>query len=331
MTERSQARNTGQVVLPSGEELVGPGLYVDAAAGPRSHAEQVAALRTGIDLGLTVVDTAAAYPLDGSTPHRDAVRGAAYVSAIETLVADAETLVADAIQGRRDDVFLIGRLAVDGTSAQGTVRDRILGACEESLRRLRTDRIDLYVVHRYDTVPLEEIVGAVNLLMTEGHVRHWGVAGFDLAGLVELTAVPGGTAVEVNQVEYHLSRRDVEWDLLPRCRAARLPVLVHVPARLPGAAAGSDTALAHPALITVASRHRVSPAQVNLAWMLHQPGVYAVAEATDPQQVRHHREALSLRLTDADLADLDRAFPPPSGLPQPAGLSPPAGAPAQPG
>lgn len=324
MTEQSQARNTGQVVLPSGEELVGPGLYVDAATGPRSHAGQVAALRTGIDLGLTVVDTAAAYPLGGSMPHRAAGRGAAYASA-------AEELVAEAVRGRRDDVFLIGRLAVDGPSTQGTVRERILGACEESLRRLRTDRIDLYVVHRCDAVPLEEIVGAVNLLMTEGLVRHWGVAGFDLRDLVELTAVPGGTAVEVNQVDYDLARRDVEWDLLPRCRAARLPVLVQVPARLPGAAAGSGTALAHPALVTVAGRHRVSPGEVNLAWMLHRPGVYAVAEATDPQQVRHHREALGLRLTDADLAELDHAFPPPSGRPRSAGVSPPAGGPARPG
>lgn len=317
MTEQRQIRDIGRVVLPSGEELVGPGLYVTgAAAGSQWRAEQVAALRTGIDLGLTVIDTAARAARHSSGAGRE--RPAAYDSAVEELVAEA-------VRGRRDDVFLIARLAVDQLSPQGTVRDGVLGACEESLRRLDTDRIDLYLAHRCDGVPLEEIVGAVNLLMTEGRVRHWGVAGFDLPNLVELTAVPGGTAVEVNQVDYDLARRDVEWELLPRCRAARLPVLVHVPANPQGVAAGPDTAIAHPALTTVAGRHAVSPGQVHLAWLLRQEGVYAVAEVADPQQVRRHREALTLRLTDTDLAELDRAFPPPSRRP-PAG-----GVPARPG
>lgn len=296
VAEQIHPRRTGAVVLPSGAELAGPGLYVAGGGGdPRRSAEQVCALRAGIDLGLTVIDTAG----------RDA--GA------DTPTGDVEELVAEAVRDRRDDVFLIGRLAVDRLAPHGGVRDDILHACAESLRRLGTDRIDLYLVHGRGRVPLAEIVGAVNLLMTEGHIRHWGVVGFDTADLVELTAVPGGTAVEVDQVDYDLTRRDVEWELLPRCRAARLPVLVRVPAQPSGAAAGPPGALAHPALTTVARRHGVSPDQIRLAWTLRQEGVFAIAEVSAPHQVRHHREALALPLTDADLAELDRAFPPPSG------------------
>lgn len=312
MTEQTRARGTGRIVLPSGEELAGPGLCVfDPADDPRGRAQQVAALRIGIDLGLTVVDTAGRHPADG-----------------------VETLVAEAVRDRRDDLFLIGRLPVDRLPPPATIRDDVLRACEESLRRLATDRIDLYLVRRCGTVPLEEIVGAVNLLMTEGRIRHWGVAGFDVAELVELTAVPGGTAVEVNQVDYDLTQRDVERDLLPRCRAARLPLLVHVAAaRPPSATVGPGDGMAHPALTAVALRHGVSPDQVRLAWMLHQDGVYALAEASTPQQVRRHREALdlALALTEPDLAELDRAFPPPDNRWPRTGSPPDPGRTAQPG
>lgn len=278
MADQVRNRRTPGVVLPSGEELPAFGLGTHGMGrDPRHRDRDLATLRTGVDLGLTVVDTTWHDHPDGQV----------------------EELVAEAITGRRDDLFLIAGLPPAAAS-----RLDILRRCEESLRRLRTDRIDLYLLPWREAVGLEEIVEALNLLITDGRIRHWGVGDFDVPDLVELTAVAGGTAVEVNQVRYDLRHRGIEQDLLPRCRAARLPVLARSPVPTPA----PDEAV----LARMARRYDTDPAEVGLAWVLGQEGVYAIVEVDGPDQVRRRRRALELRLTGEDLDELDRAYPAPA-------------------
>lgn len=293
MTDQIQTRRTAGVVLPSGEDLPGFGLRVGDPSGPPDQV--IASLRVGIDLGLTVID----------------------------LARDAEELVAEALRPRRPDLFLICRPDPGRWAAGRSIRDGVLTACQESLNRLDTDRIDLYLWPAWDPIPPDEVVEGFNLLMTEGLIRHWGVADFAVPDLVELAAVPGGTAVEANQVGYDLAHREIEWDLLPRCRAARLPILARVAAEPADWATGPDGSDTHPALRTVARRHDVRPGQVGLAWVLRQSGVYALVPADTPERVRRHHAALRLALSPEELAELDRALPahhgprPPAGVPGP--------------
>ena len=267
------------ITLPSHESIppLGQGTW-GMAEDPRRRDEEIGTLRAGIDLGLTVIDTAEAYA-DGG----------------------AEQLVGAAVAGRREDVFLVSKVTPEHATRIGTT-----DACERSLRRLGTDRIDLYLLHRPGPVPLEETVEAFTDLITQGKIRHWGVGNFDVPDLTELTTIPGGTAVETDQVLYNPTRRGVEWDLLPRCRAAHLPVMAYAPFQ-------HGDLLAHPVLNRLAERHGVTVAQLVLAWVLRQPGLCAVAKASTAQRVREHHAALELRLGDDDLAELDLAFPPPTG------------------
>lgn len=268
--------------LPSMEEIpaLGQGTW-GMAEDPRRRDDEIAALRTGIDLGMTVIDTAEIYA-DGGT----------------------EELVAEAIANRRDEVFLVSKVAPTNAS-----RDETLTACAQSLRRLRTDRIDLYLLHWRGPDPLDETVEAFTTLITQGEIRHWGVSNFDLPDLVELTSVAGGTAVETDQVLYNLGRRGIEADLLPRCRDAGLPVMAYAPFE-------RGQMLGHPALTQVAERHGATPAQVGLAWLLRQDMMCTIPRASTPEHVHENRAAAELTLTDDDLVELDLAFPPPPG-PQP--------------
>jgi diketogulonate reductase-like aldo/keto reductase len=267
------------ITLPSSEEIpaLGQGTW-GMAEDPRRRDDEIAALRTGIDLGLTVIDTAELYA-DGGT----------------------EELVAEAIANRRDEVFLISKVAPTNASREDT-----LAACEQSLRRLQTDRIDLYLLHWRGPGPLDETVAAFTELITQGQIRHWGVSNFDLPDLVELTSVAGGTAVETDQVLYNLGRRGIEADLLPRCLDAGLPVMAYAPFE-------RGRMLDHPALAQVADRHGATPAQVGLAWVLRQDAVCTIPRASTPEHVRENRAAAELTLTDDDLLELDQAFPPPAG------------------
>ncbi|GAB3138330.1 aldo/keto reductase [Micromonospora sonneratiae] len=274
MTER----NVPTITLPSGDEIpvLGQGTW-GMAVDPRRRDAEVATLRTGIELGLTMIDTAES-DTDGN----------------------AEELVAEAIAGHRDDVFLISKVPPESTGREETIR-----ACERSIRHLRTDRLDLYLLHWRDTLRLDETIEALTVLITQGKIRHWGVGDFDLTDLAELTSIPGGTAVETDQVLYNLSRRGIEWELLPRCRDARLPVMAYSPfeqARLRG----------HPTLTQLADRHEATPEQICLAWVLSQDGVCAVPTASNPDHVRQNRAALEVILTEVDLAELDQAFPAPT-------------------
>jgi diketogulonate reductase-like aldo/keto reductase len=267
------------IPLPSGEliPVLGQGTW-HLAENPSRRETEVASLRLGIDLGMTLIDTAEMYA-DGAT----------------------EALVGEAIAGRRDQVFLVSKVLPRNATLPGT-----MAACEGSLRRLGTDRLDLYLVHWRGRVPLQETVEAFNLLIQAGRIRHWGVSNFDVKDMTELASLPGGAAVETDQVLYNLMRRGIEWELLPWCQELRIPIMAYAPIE-------QGRLLGHPVLASVAARHGATPAQVAIAWVLRQELVSTIPQAGTPSHVRENREALDIHLTDEDFAALDAAFPPPGG------------------
>jgi diketogulonate reductase-like aldo/keto reductase len=243
---------------------------------PRRRAEEIAALHLALDLGMTVIDTAEMYG-DGAT----------------------ERLVGEAIQGRRREAFLVSKVLP--THAK---YDLTLVACAASLGRLRTDHLDLYLLHWRGPTPLRETVDAFTHLVETRQIRQWGVSNFDVSDMKELLATPGGSAVSCNQVLYNLSRRGIEFDLLPWCRNHGIPIMAYSPieqARL----------LANKVVKRVAGRHNATPAQLCLAWVLRQEGVIAIPKAGTPEHVREDYDALEIKLTKEDLRELDEAFPPP--------------------
>ncbi|WP_413811971.1 aldo/keto reductase [Streptomyces sp. OE57] len=266
------------VPLPSGERipLLGQGTW-RIGDHARRRADEIAALRRGLDLGMTVVDTAEMYGSGAS-----------------------EELVGEAIAGRRDEVFLVSKVLPGHADRSGTI-----AACEDSLRRLGTDRLDLYLLHWRGRIPLEETLEAFTELTESGKIRHWGVSNFDTSDMTDLVSFPGGDGAAVNQVLYNLTRRGVEYDLMPWCHRRDIPLMAYSPieqGRLPRTGALREVARAHDA----------TPAQVMLAWVLRQ-GVMAIPKAGRVDHVEENRAALDLELTSEDLAALDRAFPPPTG------------------
>jgi diketogulonate reductase-like aldo/keto reductase len=264
--------------LSSGESVpvLGQGTWHMAERGDRRR-DEIAALRTGLDLGMTLIDTAEMYA-DGK----------------------AEELVAEAIAGRRDEVFLVTKVLPSHATRRGTV-----AACERSLRRLRTDRIDLYLLHWREEVPLHETVEAFMALVDAAKIRYWGVSNFDISDMKELVDLPGGTAVATDQVLYNLRRRGIEYELLRWCRRRRILIMAYSPIE-------EGRLLRNRALKAVAARRGLTPAHVALAWVLRQSGVVAIPKAGTPEHVRENRAAVDVRLTKSDLQDLDRAFPPPT-------------------
>jgi diketogulonate reductase-like aldo/keto reductase len=211
-----------------------------------------------------------------------------------------EDLVGEAIAGRRDEVFLVSKVVPQHATREGTV-----AACRASLHRLRTDHLDLYLLHWRGRVPVAETLAGFADLMAAGAIRYWGVSNFDVDEMVELTGLPGGAAVQTDQVLYNLMRRGIEYDLLPWCLDNGIPIMAYSPVE-------QGLLLGHPAVRGVADRHGVSAAQVALAWVLRQDGVVAIPKAGTPKHVYEDRAALELRLTPADLVELDAAFPPPT-------------------
>ena len=270
------------VRLPDGEEVpaLGQGTW-RMAEDARRRDEEIAALRLGLDLGMTLIDTAEMYA-DGG----------------------AETLVGEAVAGRRDDAFIVSKVLPENATRRGTV-----AACERSLRRLGTDRIDLYLLHWRGRPPLEDTLEAFGELVRSGKVRHWGVSNFDVADCEELLAYPGGERVAADQVLYNLARRGIEHDLVPWCRTRGIPVMAYSPVE-------QGRLLGRPELRKGAARPGATPAQVALAWVLHRPGMIAIPKAASSDHVRENRAAVRLDLDEEDFALLDRAFPPPS-RPQP--------------
>jgi diketogulonate reductase-like aldo/keto reductase len=268
--------------LPDGEPvpILGQGTW-HMAEDPSRRRSEVAALRTGLDLGLTLIDTAELY-----------ANGA------------AEELVGEAIQGRRDEVFLVSKVLPEHATRSGTV-----AACKRSLRRLGTDRLDLYLLHWREKISLEWTLEGFRELMHRGLIRNWGVSNFGIADMQELERLSGGTAVATDQVLYNLTRRGIEWDLLPWCRSRRIPIMAYSPIE-------QGRMLHHPVLKGMAQRLNATPAQVALAWLLRQELLTAIPKAATPRHVRENYGALDIRFSERDLAELDLAFPPPDG-PQP--------------
>jgi diketogulonate reductase-like aldo/keto reductase len=265
------------VELPSGETMPVLGLGTwHLGEGRHPPQVEIDALRTGLDLGMALVDTAEMYG-----------RGA------------TETLVGRAIAGRRDDVFLVSKVLPHHATFEGTI-----AACEGSLRRLGTDRLDLYLLHWRGSVPLVETVGAFEELKRAGRIRHWGVSNFDVADLAEIADVPGGRAVEADQVLYNLLHRGIEWNLLPLCQRSGIPAMAYSPI-------GQGRLADDPVLQGIGRRHRATATQVALAWVVSHPGVCAIPEAGTPQHVRQNAAALQVALEQDDLVEIDAAFPPP--------------------
>ncbi len=238
--------------------------------------EEADALRLGLDLGMTLIDTAEMYGSGG-----------------------AEEVVADAIAGRRDEVFLVSKVLPSNASRAG-----VPAACERSLARLKTDRIDLYLYHWRGGTPLAETVEALDRLRRAGKVRHWGVSNFDTDDMQELALLPAGDQLQTNQILYNLSRRGPEFDLLPWQSERQIPTMAYSPVEQ-----GSLTKDRR--LDAVADRHNATPAQIALAWTMRNGDVIAIPKASQAAHVRDNRAAVDIKLTEQDLAELDKAFPPP--------------------
>ena len=263
--------------LPSGDRVpvLGQGTW-KMGEDKRRHADEVAALKLGIDLGMTLIDTAEMYA-----------------------GGQAETVVADAIAGQRDKVFIVSKVLPSNASRHG-----VEAACEKSLKRLRTEIIDLYLLHWRGSVPLAETVAAFEALKAAGKIRRWGVSNFDTDDMEELAGLADGKAVQTNQVLYNPQRRGIEHDLIPWCQQRRIPVMAYSPV-------GQGAILGESKLAALAGRHSATPAQIVLAWVMRTEGVIAIPKASSADHVRDNRAALDIALTAADLAELDRLFPPP--------------------
>jgi len=265
--------------LPGGERMPALGMgtwYMGEDSAKR--ADEIAVLRHGLDRGVTLIDTAEMYA-DGN----------------------AEELVGIAVEGRRDDVFLVSKVYPHNATRRGA-----LAACERSLKRLKTDRIDLYLLHWRGSVPFEETMNAFAALQAAGKIRHYGVSNLDLADMQELRSVPGGREVQTNQLLYNLVRRGIEWDLLPWMRERRIPVMAYSPIE--------QARLARNAKLTAFARqHGMTPAQAALAWLLKDDDVIVIPKSAHRERLEENLGALRIRLSEEQLKELDRLFLPPAG------------------
>ena len=266
------------VAFPSGEKVPALGLGTWRMGENKRHrADEIGALRSGIDLGMTVIDTAEMYG-DGAT----------------------EELVGEALEGRRDQVFLVSKVLPNHAR-----RSQVLEACAASLERLRTDHLDLYLLHWRGSTPLRETVDAFAELVADGRIRRWGVSNFDVSDMIELVEeTPGGKDVACNQVLYNLTRRGIELELLGWCRERRIPIMAYSPIE-------QGRLLRNKAVKRIADKHNATPAQICLAWVLRQRSVIAIPKAGTTEHVRENHNALAIELTTDDLRELDEAFPAP--------------------
>jgi diketogulonate reductase-like aldo/keto reductase len=267
------------VALPAGERVpvFGVGTW-QMGENPKSRAEEIATLRLAIELGATLIDTAEMYG-EGK----------------------AEALIGEAIAGRRDDVFLVSKVYPHNATRRGTV-----AACERSLRRLNTDRLDLYLLHWRGNVPFEETMAAFMALQKAGKIRHYGVSNLDVDDIEALWSVPGAPNVQTDQVLYNLARRGIEWDLLQWLRERRIPVMAYSPIE-------QGRILRNPHLVQFAKRYGMTPAQVALAWLLKDDDIIVIPKSAHRERLQENVGALKFRLTPEQLAELDRIFPPPRG------------------
>lgn len=244
----------------------------------RSRAAELAALNLGIELGATLIDTAEMYGEGG-----------------------AEEIVAEAIRGRRDKIYIVSKVYPHNASRAG-----VQAACERSLKRLATDRIDLYLLHWPGSHPIAETVAGFELLVKAGKIARWGVSNFDLAAMDEVWKLKSGGACATDQVLYNLSRRGIEFDLVPAAQKRSMPIMAYSPLE-------QGRLQRKPGIDAVAKRHDASVYQIALAWTLARPGVVAIPKATNPKHVRENIAAVDIRLSPQDLAQIDADFPPPKG------------------
>ena len=263
--------------LRSGRSLPALGLGT-WRMGEREQQRQaeVAALKRGLDLGMRLIDTAEMYGEGG-----------------------AETVIAEAIAGQRESVFLVSKVYPQNASRQG-----VIAACERSLQRLKTDSLDLYLLHWRGSVPLSETLAAFQALQQAGKIRDYGVSNFDLDDMQEAERLSGGAAIATNQVLYNLMRRGIEWDLLPWCRQHQLPIMAYSPVE-------QGQLLRQTALQKIAQDLNATPAQVAIAWLLHQ-NVIVIPKSSSIHHVEQNQMALELQMTPEVLNALDAAFPPPN-------------------
>ena len=265
------------LTLPDGARMPRLGLGTwRMGENARQRKNEVAALQLGLELGMTLIDTAEMYGEGG-----------------------AEEVVAEAIAGRRDSVFLVSKVYPHNASHAGAI-----AACERSLKRLKTDHLDLYLLHWRGSHPLAETVAGFEELRRTGKIRAWGVSNFDTDDMQELHGVANGKACAANQVLYNLGRRGIEFELLPWCQEHSIPIMAYTP--LEPATRKPDAALA-----AIAKRHNVTPACVALAWVMSRPGVCTIPKASSAAHVRENRNSLDLTLDAADFQALDQAFKPP--------------------
>lgn len=264
--------------LPSGEHVpaLGQGTWY-LGENPQTRGTEIAALRRGLDLGLTLIDTAEMYG--------------------EGL---AEELVAEAIRDRRDEAFLVTKVY-----PHNATRDGAVAACERSLKRLGTDRIDLYLLHWQGGIPLDETLEAFTILQKDGKIRHYGVSNLDLDAMRTLWTAPGGPATATDQLLYNLARRGIEWDLLPWLRERGMPVMAYSPFDHGGL-------LRDRKLAAFASDNGMTPAQAALGWLLAQDDIIAIPKTATAERVEENAAVLEKPLSPTQLATLDRLFPPPS-------------------
>jgi diketogulonate reductase-like aldo/keto reductase len=266
------------VTLPDGQRIpaLGQGTW-RMGENKSKHADEVAALRLGIELGMTLIDTAEMYGEGG-----------------------AEKVVADAIDGQRERVFVVTKMYPHNAS-----RTKMPKACERSLKRLRIEVVDLYLLHwREETPPLTETVEAFEQLRAAGKIRRWGVSNFDVPDMNELFGIENGANCAGNQVLYNIENRGIEFDLLPWSRK-KMPIMAYAPV---GHGRGL---LSNTILKKIAQHHHATPAQIALAWVLRQPGVIAIPKASSGAHVRENARAIDIELTKEDLVEIDRVFPPP--------------------
>ena len=246
---------------------------VDAAA----KADEVAALKYGLDLGMGLIDTAEMYAQGG-----------------------AEEVVCEAIEGRRDEVFLVSKVLPENASFDGTLK-----ACEKSLKRLGTDRLDLYLLHWIGKHPVAETLEALDRLKRDGKIVHYGVSNFDLDAMREAEDTPLGQRVVTNQLLYNLAHRTIDFELLDWCWARGISIMAYSPlnqAKLESKAALKD----------VAERHGATPESIAIAWTLRHPALISIPKAVKREHIDTNRQAIEINLSEDDLAALDRDYPPPT-------------------
>ena len=265
------------VTLPSGESVPSMGLGTwhmgERIGNPKT---EVDALIRGLDLGATLIDTAEMYARGG-----------------------AERVVGSAIKGRRDNVFIVSKIVPHNASFDGTIR-----ACENSLQRMEIESIDLYLLHWPGNHPLESTVSAFEQLKTDGKIKHWGVSNFDTSDMQELYGIPEGKNCQINQVLYNLSRRGIEWDLLPWCRSMGLPIMAYSPIE-------QGRLLENKKLKALASEIGVSAAQLSIAWSIRKNDIITIPKASNLEHVGQNIDAWTIKLESAILDELDKLFEPP--------------------